>query len=93
MYGKIENNKIIISKEYLEGYKPLVEEREIQGKEQEFERYEEREECIAKIYKTKGTYIADNTKERIDTLETAVMELGEIISNIEGGTEDGEVIS
>ena len=30
MYGKIENNKIIISKEYLEGYKPLVEEREIQ---------------------------------------------------------------
>lgn len=93
MFGKIENNKIIISKEQLEGYKPLVEEREIQGKEQEFERYEEREEYIAKIYRTKGTYISDNTKERIDTLETAVMELGEIISNIEGGTEDGEVIS
>lgn len=41
MFGKIENNKIIISKEYLEGYKPLVEEREIQGKEQEFERVED----------------------------------------------------
>ena len=37
--------------------------------------------------------VTDDTKERLDTLESAVMELGELVSNIEGGNADGEVIS
>lgn len=89
MYGKIENNAIRISKEKIEGYKPIVEERPLQGGGV-FKEYIERNECIAKVYVEKEN---DDTKERLDTLESAVMELGELVSNMEGGNADGEAIS
>lgn len=89
MYGKITENAIRISKEKLEGYKPIVDERPLQGSGV-FKEYVDREECIAKVYVEKTT---DDTKERLDTLESAVMELGELVSNMEGGNADGEAIS
>lgn len=88
-YGKIENNAIRISKEKIEGYKPIVEERPLQGGEV-FKEYIERNECIAKVYVEKEN---DDTKERLDTLESAVMELGELVSNMEGSEDNGEVVS
>lgn len=90
MYGKItETGAIRISKEKLEGYKPIVEERPLQGGGV-FKEYADRGECIAKVYVEKEN---DDTKERLDTLESAVMELGELVSSIEGGSADGEVVS
>ena len=89
MYGKIENNAIRISKEKIEGYKPIVEERPLQGGGV-FKEYIERNECIAKVYAEKEN---DDTKERLDTLESAVMELGELVSNMEGSEDNGEVVS
>lgn len=89
MYGKITENSIRISKEKLEGYKPIVDERPLQGGGV-FKEYIERNECIAKVYAEKEN---DDTKERLDTLESAVMELGELVSNMEGGNADGEVVS
>lgn len=88
-YGKIENNAIRISKEKIEGYKPIVEERPLQGGGV-FKEYIERNECIAKVYVEKEN---DDTKERLDTLESAVMELGELVSNMEGSEDNGEVVS
>lgn len=88
-YGKIENNAIRISKEKIEGYKPIVEERPLQGGGV-FKEYIERNECIAKVYAEKEN---DDTKERLDTLESAVMELGELVSNMEGSEDNGEVVS
>lgn len=88
-YGKIENNAIRISKEKIEGYKPIVEERPITGGGV-FKEYIERNECIAKVYAEKEN---DDTKERLDTLESAVMELGELVSSMEGVNTDGEAIS
>ena len=49
MYGKITENSIRISKEKIEGYKPIVEERPLQGGGV-FKEYVEREECIARAY-------------------------------------------
>lgn len=89
MYGKITENSIRISKEKIEGYKPIVEERPLQGGGV-FKEYVERDECIAKVYVEKEN---DDTKERLDTLESAVMELGELVSNMEGSEENGEAIS
>lgn len=89
MYGKITENAIRISKEKLEGYKPIVDERPLQGGGV-FKEYADRGDCIAKVYVEKVT---DDTKERLDTLESAVMELGELVSNMEGGNADGEAIS
>ena len=89
MYGKITENSIRISKEKIEGYKPIVEERPLQGGGV-FKEYVERNECIAKVYAEKEN---DDTKERLDTLESAVMELGELVSNMEGENADGEVVS
>ena len=89
MYGKITENSIRISKEKIEGYKPIVEERPITGGGV-FKEYVERDECIAKVYAEKEN---DDTKERLDTLESAVMELGELVSNMEGVNTDGEAIS
>lgn len=89
MYGKIKNNAIRISKEKIEGYKPIVEERPLQGGGV-FKEYIERNECIAKVYAEKEN---DDTKERLDTLESAVMELGELVSNMEGSEDNGEVVS
>ena len=88
-YGKITENSIRISKEKLEGYKPIVEERPITGGGV-FKEYEDRGDCIAKVYTEKVT---DDTKERLDTLESAIMELGELVSSMEGGSTDGEVVS
>ena len=88
-YGKIENNAIRISKEKIEGYKPIVEERPLQGGGV-FKEYIERNECVAKVYVEKEN---DDTKERLDTLESAVMELGELVSNMEGSEDNGEVVS
>lgn len=88
-YGKITENSIRISKEKLDGYKPIVDEIPLSGKG-ELDRIEEREECIARVYAEKEN---DDTKERLDTLESAVMELGELVSNMEGGNADGEVVS
>lgn len=89
MYGKITENAIRISKEKLEGYKPIVEERPLQGGGV-FKEYIERNECVAKVYAEKEN---DDTKERLDTLESAVMELGELVSNMEGSEDNGEVVS
>lgn len=89
MYGKITENSIRISKEKIEGYKPIVEERPLQGGGV-FKEYVERNECIAKVYAER---VSDDTRERLDTLESAVMELGELVSSMEGGNADGEVIS
>lgn len=89
MYGKITENAIRISKEKLEGYKPIVEERPLQGGGV-FKEYIERNECVAKVYAKKEN---DDTKERLDTLESAVMELGELVSNMEGSEDNGEVVS
>ena len=88
-YGKITENSIRISKEKIEGYKPIVEERPLQGGGA-FKEYADRGECIAKVYAEKEN---DDTKERLDTLESAVMELGELVSTMEGGSSDGEVVS
>lgn len=88
-YGKIENNAIRISKEKIEGYKPIVDKVPLSGKGELF-KFEEREECIARVYEEKEN---DDTKERLDTLESAVMELGELVSSMEGGNADGEVVS
>ena len=88
-YGKITENSIRISKEKIEGYKPIAEERPLNGGGV-FKEYADRGECIAKVYVEKVT---DDTKERLDTLESAVMELGELVSNMEGGNADGEVVS
>ena len=89
MYGKITENSIRISKEMIEGYKPIVEERPPQGGGT-FKGYADRGDCIAEVYVEKQT---DDTKERLDTLESAVMELGELVSSMEGGNTDGEVVS
>lgn len=89
MYGKITENSIRISKEKIEGYKPIVEERPLQGGGV-FKEYVERNECIAKVYAER---VSDDTRERLDTLESAVMELGELVSSMEGVNTDGEVIS
>lgn len=89
MYGKITENSIRISKEKIEGYKPIVDERPLQGGGV-FKEYVERDECIAKVYEEK---ITDDTKERLDTLESAVMELGELVSSMEGSEDNGEAIS
>lgn len=89
MYGKITENSIRISKEKIEGYKPIVDERPLQGGGV-FKEYIERNECIAKVYAEKEN---DDTKERLDTLESAVMELGELVSSMEGSGADGEVVS
>lgn len=89
MYGKITENSIRISKEKLEGYKPIAEERPITGGGV-FEGYADRGECITKVYVEKQN---DDTKERLDTLESAVMELGELVSSMKGGSADGEVVS
>lgn len=89
MYGKITENSIRISKEKLEGYKPIVDERPLNGGGA-FKEYIERNECIAKVYVEKEN---DDTRERLDTLESAVMELGELVSNMEGVNTDGEVVS
>ena len=88
-YGKIENNAIRISKEKIEGYKPIVDVVALSGKGELF-KFEEREECIAKVYEEKEN---DDTKERLDTLESAVMELGELVSSMEGSEDNGEAIS
>ncbi|MGM9977826.1 MAG: hypothetical protein ACI33J_03410 [Clostridium sp.] len=89
-YGKItETGAIRIATEKLEGYKPIVEERPLNGGGA-FKEYADRGECIAKVYAEK---VADDTKERLDTLESAVMELGELVSSMEGGNTDGEVVS
>ena len=89
MYGKITENSIRISKEMIEGYKPIVEERPLQGGGT-FKGYADRGDCIAEVYVEKQT---DDTKERLDTLESAVMELGELVSSMEGGNADGKVVS
>ena len=89
MYGKITENSIRISKEKLEGYKPIVDERPLNGGGA-FKEYADRGDCIAKVYTEKVT---DDTRERLDTLESAVMELGELVSSMEGGNADGEVVS
>ena len=86
---KITENSIRISKEKIEGYKPIVEERPLQGGGV-FKEYVERNECIAKVYAER---VSDDTRERLDTLESAVMELGELVSSMEGGNADGEAIS
>lgn len=88
-YGKITENSIRISKEKIEGYKPIVEERPLQGGGV-FKEYTDRGDCIAKVYAEK---VLDDTRERLDTLESAVMELGELVSSMEGGNADGEVVS
>lgn len=64
-YGKITENAIRISKEKLEGYKLIVDERPLQGGGV-FKEYVERDECIAKVYVEKVT---DDTKERLNALE------------------------
>lgn len=89
MYGKITENSIRISKEKIEGYKPIVDEIPLSGKG-ELDRIVEREECIARVYIEKTI---DDTRERLDTLESAVMELGELVSSMEGSETDGEVVS
>ena len=89
MYGKITENAIRISKEKLEGYKPIVDERPLQGGGV-FKEYADRGDCIARVYEEKEN---DDTKERLDTLESAVMELGELVSSMEGGNADGKVVS
>lgn len=91
MYGKITENSIRISKEKIEGYKPIVDERPLQGGGV-FKEYVERDECIAKVYTEKEN---DDTKERLDTLESAVMELAELVSKDEeeGSEDNGEVVS
>ena len=88
-YGKITENSIRISKEKLEGYKPIVEERPITGGGT-FKEYSDRGDCIAKVYIEKTI---DDTRERLDTLESAVMELGELVSSMEGSGADDEVVS
>ena len=89
MYGKITENSIRISKEKIEGYKPIVEERPLNGGGT-FKEYADRGDCIAKVYAEKEN---DDTKERLDTLESAVMELGELVSSMAGSGADGEVVS
>lgn len=89
MYGKITENSIRISKEMIEGYKPIVEERPLQGGGV-FDSYVDRGECIAKVYVEAKV---DDTVERLDTLESAVMELGELVSSMEGSEDNGEAIS
>lgn len=89
MYGKITENSIRISKEKIEGYKPITEERPLNGGGT-FKEYVDRGDCIAKVYAER---VSDDTRERLDTLESAVMELGELVSSIEGGNADGEVVS
>ena len=89
LYTNFKVKKIRISKEKLEGYKPIVDEFPLSGKG-ELDRIEEREECIARVYIEKTI---DDTRERLDTLESAVMELGELVSSMEGESVNGEVIS
>ena len=89
MYGKITENSIRISKEKIEGYKPIVDERPLNGGGV-FKEYVERGDCIAKVYLEKTI---DDTRERLDTLESAVMELGELVSSMEGEGVNGEVVS
>lgn len=64
-YGKIENNAIRISKEKIEGYKPIVDEVPLTGKG-ELDRIEEREECIARVYAEKEP---SNINARLNALE------------------------
>ena len=83
MYGKITENAIRISKEKLEGYKPIVDEVPLTGKGELF-KFEEREECIARVYEEKS-----NTNERLNALEEkqsitdgAIEELASLVSGV-----------
>ena len=83
MYGKITENSIRISKEKIEGYKPIVDEVPLTGKG-EFFKFEEREECIARVYEEKS-----NTNERLNALEEkqsitdgAIEELASLVSGV-----------
>lgn len=83
MYGKITENSIRISKEKIEGYKPIVDEVPLSGKGELF-KFEEREECIARVYEEKS-----NTNERLNALEEkqsitdgAIEELATLMSEV-----------
>ena len=65
MYGKITENSIRISKEKLEGYKPIVEERPITGGGV-FKEYVDRGDCIARVYEKRET---SNINARLNALE------------------------
>ena len=85
MYGKITENSIRISKEKLEGYKPIVDEIPLSGKG-ELDRIEEKEECIARVYAEKEP---SNINARLNALEEkqsvtdgAIEELASLVSGV-----------
>jgi len=82
-YGKItETGAIRISKEKLEGYKPIVDEVPLTGKGELF-KFEEREECIARVYEEKS-----NTNERLSALEERQSKSEEKQSITDGAIEE-----
>lgn len=83
-YGKIENNAIRISKEKIEGYKPIVDEIPLSGKG-ELDRIEEKEECIARVYLEKEP---NNINERLSALEERQSKSEEKQSVTDGAIEE-----
>lgn len=83
-YGKIENNAIRISKEKIEGYKPIVDEVPLSGKG-ELDRIEEREECIARVYAEKEP---SNINTRLSALEERQSKSEEKQSITDGAIEE-----
>nr|DAV22546.1 MAG TPA: hypothetical protein [Caudoviricetes sp.] len=84
MYGKITENSIRISKEKIEGYKPIVEERPLQGGGV-FKEYVERDECIARVYLEKEP---NNINERLSALEERQIKSEEKQSVTDGAIEE-----
>ena len=84
MYGKITENSIRISKEKIEGYKPIVDEIPLSGKG-ELDRIEEKEECIARVYLEKEP---NNIDERLSALEERQSKSEEKQSITDGAIEE-----
>ncbi|MFQ9546221.1 MAG: hypothetical protein ACLR02_14515 [Clostridium sp.] len=84
MYGKITENSIRISKEKIEGYKPIVDEIPLSGKG-ELDRIEEKEECIARVYLEKEP---NNINERLSALEERQIKSEEKQSVTDGAIEE-----
>lgn len=83
-YGKITENSIRISKEKLEGYKPIVDEVPLTGKG-ELDRIVEREECIARVYAEKEP---SNINTRLSVLEERQSKSEEKQSITDGAIEE-----
>ena len=84
MYGKITENSIRISKEKIEGYKPIVDEIPLSGKG-ELDRIEEKEECLARVYLEKEP---NKKNERLSALEERQSKSEEKQSVTDGAIEE-----